>query len=150
MVTRILILTAALGFRQISWADDAHLSYLLSPLRRPRYEEAFALTGNRRLDDGTVGLQSRVVPVVLKVKEVLASGRTSRVLSSESAGTATSGPGRDGLPERLSTFADRKIRGRGQVRSRSPFAYTIDYAHDVARASSRPSRGRMQVQHPRW
>ncbi|KAI5918075.1 hypothetical protein F4810DRAFT_607720 [Camillea tinctor] len=141
-----------------SWAEDAHLPYLLSPLGRPHYEivallnssteaaqaarkhsqlppsvrtygdpeqlaadaqvdlvvcstrvdkhipttaaslkagkavfiewplaasyaEAMSLTGD--LSTSIAGLQSRVSPVVLKIRQVLASGRIGRVLSSE-------------------------------------------------------------------
>ncbi|KAJ8130646.1 hypothetical protein O1611_g2980 [Lasiodiplodia mahajangana] len=47
------------------------------------YEAALALTGDKRVDHSIIGLQGRVSPIALKLKEALKSGRIGRVLSSD-------------------------------------------------------------------
>ena len=66
-----------------------------------------------------VGVQGRVAPVTLKLRELLEAGRIGRVLSSEvraSGGTIS----RDELPSTLAYFAHREVGGN---------VYTIGFAH---------------------
>ncbi|POS70208.1 oxidoreductase family protein [Diaporthe helianthi] len=76
---------------------------------------------------GIVGLQGRVCPPVLKLKELIGSGRVGRVLSSEARVSANILP-RDALPEGLAYFADRSIGGSPLTIT---YGHVIDYVHDV-------------------
>ncbi|KAI1469639.1 NAD(P)-binding protein [Daldinia caldariorum] len=107
------------------------------------YEEAIALTGNQRLDNSIIGLQGRVSPIVLKLKEILKSGQIGRVLSSDIRAYGNLLP-RDSLPEGLSYFADRKIGGNPITIA---YGHTIDYAHEVLREFV-SFQSRMQIQRP--
>lgn len=66
-----------------------------------------------------VGIQGRLTPVFLKAREVLASGRIGKVLSTEvrAAGGTIS---RDILPLGMKYFTERKVGGN---------AYTIGFGH---------------------
>lgn len=57
-----------------------------------------------------VGLQARVAPSVLKVKEIVQSGAIGRVLSSE-VQAFTPGGGGDSISEGLAYFLDKKVGG---------------------------------------
>ncbi|KAI0849009.1 NAD(P)-binding protein [Daldinia vernicosa] len=65
------------------------------------YEEAVALTANKRLDNSIIRLQGRVSPIVLKPKDILKSGRIGRILSRDIHAYGNLLP-RDSLPEGLS------------------------------------------------
>ncbi|KAI0376698.1 NAD(P)-binding protein [Hypomontagnella monticulosa] len=107
------------------------------------YEEAVALTGNKRLDNSIIGLQGRVSPIVLKLKELLKSGRIGRVLSSDIRTYGNLLP-RDVLPEGLSYFTDRPIGGNPITIA---YGHTIDYVHEVL-GEFESSQGRLQIQRP--
>lgn len=68
-----------------------------------------------------VGLQARVAPSVLKVKEVLQSGAIGKVLSSE-VQACTPGGGGDSISEGLAYFLDKKVGGN---------PVTIAFAHSM-------------------
>ncbi|KAI1646686.1 NAD(P)-binding protein [Daldinia loculata] len=106
-------------------------------------EEAVALTANKRLDNSIIGLQGRVSPIVLKLKEILKSGRIGRVLSSDIRAYGNLLP-RDSLPEGLSYFADRKIGGNPITIA---YGHTIDYVHEVL-GEFASFKSRMQIQRP--
>ncbi|KAI1505912.1 oxidoreductase family protein [Biscogniauxia marginata] len=133
---------------------DKHVSTTVESLRAGKaafiewplaanYKEAIALTGGQQFDNSIIGLQGRFSPIVLKVKEALKSGRIGRVLSSEVRAYGNLWP-RDGLPERLSYFSDRKIGGNGIT---IPFAHTIDHVHDTL-GEFENFQSRMQIQRP--
>ncbi|KAK6954840.1 hypothetical protein Daesc_004809 [Daldinia eschscholtzii] len=107
------------------------------------YEEAVALTGDKRLDNSIIGLQGRVSPIVLKLKEILKSGQIGRVLSSDIRAYGNLLP-RDSLPEGLSYFADRKIGGNPITIA---YGHTIDYVHEVL-GEFASFQSRMQIQRP--
>jgi predicted dehydrogenase len=106
-------------------------------------ERASAFTIGPRFDESIVGLQIRVSPVLLKLKETLASGRIGRVLSSDVRAFSSILP-RDALPESLAYFAQRKVGG-------SPitigYAHMIDFIHD-ALGEFESFESRMQIQRP--
>ncbi|KAF3056467.1 Galactose/lactose metabolism regulatory protein GAL80 [Daldinia childiae] len=106
-------------------------------------EEAVALTANKRLDNSIIGLQGRVSPIVLKLKEILKSGRIGRVLSSDIRAYGNLLP-RDSLPEGLSYFANRNIGGNPITIA---YGHTIDYVHEVLGEFS-SFKSRMQIQRP--
>lgn len=68
--------------------------------------EAARLSGSRTL----VGLQARVAPAVLKVKEVLEGGAIGKVLSSD-VQAFTPGGGGYSMSEGLAYFLDKKVGG---------------------------------------
>lgn len=107
------------------------------------YEEAVALTGDRRLDNSIIGLQERVSPLVLKLKELLRSGRIGRVLSSDIRTYGNLVP-RDVLPDGLSYFAERSI---GANLITVAYGHTIDYVHEVL-GEFASFQSRMQIQRP--
>ncbi|KAI6084120.1 NAD(P)-binding protein [Hypoxylon rubiginosum] len=107
------------------------------------YEEAVTLTGDKRIDNSIIGLQGRVSPIVLKLKEILQSGRIGRVLSSDIRAYGNLLP-RDSLPDGLSYFADRKVGGSHITIA---YGHTIDYVHDVL-GEFASFQSRMQIQRP--
>lgn len=107
------------------------------------FEQAALLTGERQLNDSIIGLQGRVSPIALKLKEVLASGRIGRVLSSDIRAFGNLLP-RDALPETLAYFADRKIGGNPITIA---YAHMIDYVHEVL-GEFASFDARMQIQRP--
>ena len=106
-------------------------------------ERAVSLTGNQRIDNSIIGLQGRVAPITLKLKEVLVSGRIGRVLSSEirAFGNLLK---RDAFPQGLTYFADRKYGGNQVTIA---YAHTIDYVHEVL-GEFDSFEARMQIQRP--
>jgi predicted dehydrogenase len=68
-----------------------------------------------------VGLQARVSPVLLKIKEVLSSGRIGKVLSSQVSGSSPYVE-RHRVSEGLAYFLDKKVGGN---------PVTIGYAHSM-------------------
>ncbi|KAI1347826.1 oxidoreductase family protein [Xylaria sp. FL0043] len=107
------------------------------------YEAALALTGNKRIDHSIIGLQGRVSPIALKIKEVLKSGRIGRVLSSDVRAFGNLGR-RDSVSESVSYFADRKIGGNHVTIA---YAHTIDWVHEVL-GEFASFQSRMQIQRP--
>lgn len=63
-------------------------------------------SGSRTL----IGLQARVAPVVLKVKDLLREGAIGKVVSSDVL-AFTPGSGRDSMSEGLAYFLDKKVGG---------------------------------------
>ncbi|KAK4210322.1 Galactose/lactose metabolism regulatory protein-like protein [Rhypophila decipiens] len=74
---------------------------------------------NGGIEKTMVGVQGRLAPISLKVKEIIGSGKIGKVLSSELKFYGGS-DNRDTLPEGLSYFYDRKVGGN---------IYTIGFAH---------------------
>lgn len=107
------------------------------------YDVAVSLTRNERVDHSIIGLQGRVSPIALKLKEVLRSGRIGRVLSSDVRAFGNLGF-RDTVAESLSYFAERKIGGNHITIA---YAHTIDYVHDVL-GEFDGFQSRMQLQRP--
>jgi predicted dehydrogenase len=107
------------------------------------FERASELTRGQRFDESIVGLQTRVSPVLLKLKEVLASGLIGRVLSSDIRAFSTILP-RDSLPEGLTYFAERKVGGSPITIA---YAHMIDFVHDTL-GEFESSESRMQIQRP--
>ncbi|KAI1372822.1 NAD(P)-binding protein [Hypoxylon crocopeplum] len=107
------------------------------------YEEAVALTGNRRIDNSIIGLQGRVSPIVIKLKEILKSGRIGQVLSSDIR-TYGNLQSRDSLSEGLAYFAERKVGGNSITIA---YGHTIDYVHEVL-GEFASFQSRMQIQRP--
>lgn len=101
-----------------------------------------ALSGSAR---SVAGLQGRVCPPVLRLKELIPSGRVGRVLSSEARVFANI-LARDALSEGLAYFADRSVGG-------SPlnitYGHVIDFVHDVlGEWEGGGAASTMQVQRP--
>lgn len=88
-----------------------------------------------------IGLQTRVSPIVLKMKEVLASGRIGSVLSSDVRAFTTLCQ-RDALPETLSYFAERDVGGNVVTIS---YGHMIDFVHHVL-GEFESFESRMQIQ----
>ncbi|KAI0968613.1 oxidoreductase family protein [Xylaria arbuscula] len=107
------------------------------------YEAALGLTGNKRVDASIIGLQGRVSPIALKLKEVIKSGRIGRVLSSDVHAFGNLGR-RNSVAESVSYFADRKIGGNHITIA---YAHTIDYVHEVL-GEWDSFQSRMQIQRP--
>ncbi|KAI1770041.1 NAD(P)-binding protein [Hypoxylon cercidicola] len=107
------------------------------------YEEAVALTGDKRIDNSIIGLQGLVSPIVLKLKEIIHTGRVGRGLSSDIRAYGNLLPS-DTLPEGLSYFADRTVGGNHITIA---YGHTIDYVHDVV-GDFAWFQSRMQIQRP--
>ncbi|KAI1206829.1 NAD(P)-binding protein [Annulohypoxylon truncatum] len=107
------------------------------------YDKAVALTGKKRLDNTIIGLQGRVSPIVLKLKEVLKSGRIGRVLSSDVRAYGNLGM-RGKFSEGLSYFADQEVGGNHITIA---YGHTVDYVHEVLGEFS-SFQSRMQIQRP--
>jgi predicted dehydrogenase len=90
-----------------------------------------------------IGLQGRVAPPTLIVKELLTSGTIGTVLSSSVASFGHLLP-RDSLPESLAYFADRKVGGNAIVIENG---HTLDYVHAVLGEFANFD-ARMQIQRP--
>ncbi|KAI1313314.1 oxidoreductase family protein [Xylaria venustula] len=107
------------------------------------YEAALSLTDNKRIDNSIIGLQGRVSPIALKLKEVLKSGRIGRVLSSDVRAFGNLGR-RDSVSDSVSYFAKRRIGGNHVTIA---YAHTIDYVHEVL-GEWDSFQSRMQIQRP--
>jgi len=92
---------------------------------------------------GIVGLQGRVSPVVLKVKELLSSHRIGKVLNSDMRAFGNFAR-RDGLRQGFEYFADRKVGGNPITIA---YAHMIDYVHEVL-GEFENFHTRMQIQRP--
>ncbi|KAF2685707.1 oxidoreductase family protein [Lentithecium fluviatile CBS 122367] len=104
---------------------------------------AVELTRGEKLRDSIVGLQGRVSPITLRIKEILATGTIGKVLSSNVRSFGSMLP-RDSLPEALTYFADRKVGGNPMNIENG---HTLDYIHEVLGEFERFS-SRMQIQRP--
>ncbi|KAI0393434.1 oxidoreductase family protein [Xylariaceae sp. FL0594] len=142
---------------------DTHLATTAPSLRKgkavyiewPLAESYDAAVGelDARVDDAAsiIGLQGRVSPVALKLKEVLRSGRIGKVLSSDVRAFRNLGAGASvadslAVPESLAYFTDRKVGGNHITIA---FAHTIDYVHSVlGEFDLGTMSSRMQVQRP--
>ncbi|KAF2015830.1 oxidoreductase family protein [Aaosphaeria arxii CBS 175.79] len=104
---------------------------------------AIELTGDKPIRNSIVGLQGRVSPIVLRVKEVLASGAIGKVLNTEikSYGNLLE---RDRVPESLTYFAERKVGGHPV---NIHFGHLIDWVHDTL-GEFEEFQARGQVQRP--
>ncbi|KAI1749102.1 oxidoreductase family protein [Xylaria castorea] len=107
------------------------------------YDAAVALTGGQRVDHSIIGLQGRVSPIALQLKEVLRSGRIGRVLSSDVRAFGNLGR-RDSVAESVAYFADRQVGGNHITIA---YAHTVDYVHDVL-GEFDGFQSRMQLQRP--
>ena len=90
-----------------------------------------------------IGLQGRVAPAVLKVRQILEAGDLGKVLSS-SVHAYTPGGGRDTISEGLSYFLDKKVGGNPITIA---FGHMIDYVHSVL-GEFEGSYSHTQVQRP--
>lgn len=106
-------------------------------------KRAYALVGDQNLNNSIIGLQGRVSPITLKLKEILAEGRIGRVLSTDirAFGSLVR---RGTLPEGLAYFADRAVGGNPVTIAN---AHMIDYVHEVLGEFASFS-ARMQIQRP--
>lgn len=85
------------------------------------------LTGGKLYPNSIVGLQGRVAPLTLRLKEILSTGVVGKVLNSEVRAYGNLIP-RDSLPERLTYFADRSVGGHP---INVHCGHLIDYVHEV-------------------
>lgn len=109
------------------------------------YASALTLAGLPGSARSVVGLQGRVCPPVLKLKDLIRSGRVGRVLSSEARVFANI-LRRDALSEGLAYFADRSVGGNPLTIT---YGHVIDFVHDVLGEweGDRPA-STMQIQRP--
>ncbi|KAK4495050.1 hypothetical protein PRZ48_013377 [Zasmidium cellare] len=91
-----------------------------------------------------VGLQARVAPAVLKVKEIIESGEIAKVLSS-SVQAYSPFSGRDSISEGLAYFLDKKVGGNPVIIA---FGHMIDFVHFVLGEYS-SSHAHTQIQRPK-
>jgi predicted dehydrogenase len=105
--------------------------------------KAIELTKGEMIPDSIVGLQGRVSPITLRIKEILAAGTIGKVLSSDVRSFGSLIP-RDSLPEALTYFADRKVGGN-PINIEN--GHTLDYIHDVL-GEFESFSSRMQIQRP--
>lgn len=106
----------------IEWpvADNAAVSRaLLDPGTNEKYKAA--------LERSVIGLQGPLTPILLKVKEILSSGRIGKILSSEARMFANI-LGRDSLSEGLAYFAERKVGGSPLTIT---YGHVVDYLQDA-------------------
>ncbi|KAK2039653.1 oxidoreductase family protein [Colletotrichum somersetense] len=106
--------------------------------------EALARLVERSGLGSVVGLQGRAARVVLRVKEVVGSGRVGRVLGSDVEAYGSLLP-RDELPEGLAYFAERRVGGNPVTIA---FAHMVDYVHHVLGEFEGGFESRMQIQRP--
>ncbi|KAF1361377.1 oxidoreductase family protein [Lizonia empirigonia] len=85
------------------------------------------LTQGKSYPNSIVGLQGRVAPLTLRLKEILASGIIVRVLNSEVCAYGNL-MRRDSLAERLTYFADRSVGGNP---INIHYGHMIDSVHEV-------------------
>lgn len=89
--------------------------------------KAIDLTGGQPYPNSIVGLQGRVAPLTLRLKEILATGIIGKVFNSEVRAYGNLLP-RDSLAERLTYFADRKVGGHP---TNIHYGHLIDFVHEV-------------------
>jgi predicted dehydrogenase len=105
--------------------------------------KALELTQGKNIPDSIVGLQGRVSPITLRVKQILDEGTIGMILSSDVRSFGSLLP-RDKLPETLAYFADREIGGNPIIIENG---HTIDYVHEVL-GEFETFDSRMQIQRP--
>ncbi|KAI4916219.1 hypothetical protein J4E85_010307 [Alternaria conjuncta] len=90
-----------------------------------------------------IGLQGRVAPITLRLRDILATNTIGKVLSSQvrAFGNLVQ---RDALPESLEYFADRKVGGHP---INIHYGHMIDYVHEVL-GGWEESHTKMQIQRP--
>ncbi|KAI7786766.1 hypothetical protein LA080_002236 [Diaporthe eres] len=109
------------------------------------YASALTLGGLPGSARSVAGLRGRVCQPVLRLKELVRSGRVGRVLSSEARVFANILP-RDALSEGMAYFADRSMGGNPLTIT---FGHVIDYIHDVlGEWEGGAAASTMQVQRP--
>lgn len=104
---------------------------------------AIELTGDEPFPNSIIGLQGRVSPVTLRLKELLASGTIGKVLSSHVLSFGALLP-RDALPVGMEYFAERKYGGNPIVIENG---HTLDWVHEVL-GEFAEFESRMQIQRP--
>jgi predicted dehydrogenase len=106
-------------------------------------ERAEELLQGKTYPDSIIGLQGRVSPITLCVKEILASGAVGKVLSSkvEAYGNLLR---RDSFPDAVAYFGDRKVGGH-QINI--AFGHLLDYVHHTL-GEFKEFDSRMQIQRP--
>jgi predicted dehydrogenase len=107
------------------------------------FQRAVQLIGDQHVENSIIGLQTRVSPVLLRLKAILASGRVGRVLSSDVRAFSSILP-RDALPEGLTYFAERAVGGNPITIG---YAHMIDFVHDLL-GEFESFENRMQIQRP--
>jgi len=107
------------------------------------YPRALALTDGQILNNSIIGLQGRVVPLALKLKDILASGRIGKVLTStiQAHGNAARQVGHS---QKLAYFADRKVGGNPITIA---YSHMVDLIH-VVLGDWASFESRMQIQRP--
>ena len=105
--------------------------------------KAKELTNGKNIPDSIIGLQGRVSPVTLRIKEILAAGTIGKILSSDVRSYGGLLP-RDKLWEPLSYFADRKIGGN-HINIKN--GHALDYIHEVL-GEYESFHSSMQIQRP--
>lgn len=90
-------------------------------------EKAIELTGGQPYPNSIIGLQGRVAPLTLRLKELLATGIIGKVLNSEVRAYGNLMP-RHSLPESLAYFADRNVGGNP---INIHYGHLIDSVHEV-------------------
>jgi predicted dehydrogenase len=105
--------------------------------------KALELTKGKEYPGSIVGLQGRVMPLALRLKEILASGKIGKVLSSTVEAYSNIYP-RDSVIESLTYFADRKVGGHPV---NILFGHTIDFVNEVL-GEFQDFHGKMQIQRP--
>ncbi|KDN60627.1 putative oxidoreductase family protein [Colletotrichum sublineola] len=114
------------------------------PAENLERSEALAQLVARSSWGSIVGLQGRAARVVLRIKEVVGSGRIGRVLGSDIEAYGSLLP-RDELPEGLAYFAERKVGGNPVTIA---FAHMMDYVHHVLGEFDGGVESRLQIQRP--
>ncbi|KAF1976172.1 oxidoreductase family protein [Bimuria novae-zelandiae CBS 107.79] len=102
---------------------------------------AVELTGGVNARNSIIGLQGRVSPVTLRLKQLLADGAIGRVLSSHVSSYGTLLP-RDALPEGMEYFASRAYGGNPIIIENG---HSLDWVHEVL-GEYAEFESRMQVQ----
>jgi predicted dehydrogenase len=90
-----------------------------------------------------IGLQGRVTPIALRIKDLLATNIIGKVFSSQVRAFGNLMQ-RDALPESLTYFADRKVGGHPIS---IHYGHMIDYVHEVL-GEWEESHAKMQIQRP--
>lgn len=90
-----------------------------------------------------IGLQGRVAPITLRLRDLLSSGIIGKVLTSEIRAFGNLMQ-RDTLPESLAYFADRKVGGHP---INIHYGHMIDYVHQVLGGWEKFD-AKMQIQRP--
>lgn len=105
---------------------------------------ALALTDDKPVPNSIIGLQGRVSPVTLRLKEILAEGVIGKVLSSHVISYGALLP-RDALPESMEYFVERKRGGNPIIIENG---HSLDWVHEVL-GEFEEFDSRMQIQRPK-